>query len=68
MLAIRAEGAHHAAIEARSMIDGAVALGGYAYAVCHVLLRWPRFPWIAVTALLPLWGMVAALLWSVWLQ
>jgi hypothetical protein len=68
MLTIHAEGVSYAAEEARSMTGGAIAFGVYAYTVCLALSRWPRHPWLVVSALLPVWGAVAAWLWSVWLR
>jgi len=68
MLTVHAEGSSYAAVEARSMMGGAIAFGVYAYGVCRALSRWPRHPWIAVSAILPVWGAVAAVLWSVWLR
>jgi hypothetical protein len=43
LLTIRSEGVVFAAIEAQSMIFGAVAFFAYAYAVCCVIMRfkWP---------------------------
>ncbi len=68
MLTLHSQSTGYAAAEARSMMGGAIAFGVYAYAVCLALLRWPRHVWAVVAALLPLWGVVAVVVWSTWLR
>jgi uncharacterized membrane protein YhdT len=67
-LTVRSNGAAYAALEARSMIAGSVALFSYAYLVSWVMMRYARGA-LSVTAMaMPLWFSVAALLWLVWLR
>lgn len=67
-LTIATEGAPYAAIEARSMIVGAVAFFIYASLVSWILMRYP-FKALSVTlAAMPLWFGVAFGLWSIGLR
>jgi hypothetical protein len=67
-LTIHHNGKLYAAIEARSMIAGAVAMAVYAVTVSWVLLRF-KPPALAVTlALLPLWFGVSFGIWQFYLR
>ncbi len=67
-LTVATEGAAYAAIEARSMIAGAVAFFIYASLVSWILMRY-RFNALWVTlAMMPAWFAVAFGLWSMGLR
>lgn len=55
-------------IEARSMFAGALAYLVFAVAVSYVQMRWKPKALIGAAALMPLWLVVAAVLWAVWLR
>jgi hypothetical protein len=62
------EGASYVAIEARSMVAGAMALFAYAFCVSYVMMRYPfKALWVTVCAM-PLWFAIAFGLWAVWLR
>jgi hypothetical protein len=66
-LTIHQDGKLYAAIEARSMIAGAIAMAAYATATSWILLRY-KPPALAVTlALLPLWFGVSFGIWHLFL-
>jgi dolichol kinase len=68
VLTMAAEGAPYAAIEARSMIAGAIAFFVSASLVSWILMRYPlRALWVTLGAM-PLWFAVAFGLWSVALK
>ncbi len=64
-LAFVAHGGEHAAIAARSMILGAVALGVYALLMWHILLRHDWNTAVAAGASWAIWLAVAFSLWAV---
>jgi hypothetical protein len=67
-LTIHHEGKLYAAIEARSMIAGAVAMAAYAATVSWILLRY-KPPALAVTlSLIPLWFGISFGLWHLCLR
>ena len=67
-LTVATKGAPYAAIEARSMIAGAVAFFVFASLVSWILMRFPfRALWVTLGAM-PLWFAVAFGLWSVALK
>jgi hypothetical protein len=67
-LTVAAKGASYAAIEARSMIAGAIAFFIFASLVSWTLMRYPfRALWVTLGAM-PLWFAVAFGLWSVALR
>lgn len=65
LLTVHHDGRSYAAIEARSMMAGAVAFGLYAYCLSIALSRWPRRVVTVVSALLLLWFGAAASLWAI---
>jgi uncharacterized membrane protein (GlpM family) len=67
-LTIHSHGHNYAAIEARSMVLGAIAFFVYANAVSYVLMRYrPRTP-LATIGLMPIWFGVAFGLWTIFLR
>ena len=56
------------ALEARSMIAGALAFFLYACAVSFILMRYRPRSLVAAAALSPIWFAVAASLYTVWLR
>jgi hypothetical protein len=64
-LTVTTEGKNYAAIEARSMILGALALLAYSLVLSHVLLRFKRSAIRASMALLIFWTGMATGLWYV---
>ncbi len=67
-LTARTEGHQYAAIEAHSMIGGAIAFLMYSCLVCRVVIRYKR-PALLVTLLsLPLWMATSFVLWLTWLR
>lgn len=67
-MTLHSDGAAYAAIEARSMIAGAVAFMVYAWCVSRVLIRRKHSTLLTTTALLPLWIAVAAGLYWLFLR
>lgn len=67
-LTIASEGKVYAASEARSMMAGAIAFCAYASCVSWIMMR-ARFAaaWVAISAL-SVWGIVAFVLWRIWLK
>jgi hypothetical protein len=59
-LTLHTNGPAYAAIEARSMIAGAIAFLIYAWCVSRILIRGKHSTLLTTTALLPLWIAVAA--------
>jgi hypothetical protein len=67
-LTIATEGKDYAAVEARSMIFGAIAFFLYASIVSKVMMRYKRPALAATLALMPVWLGTAYGLWFVWLR
>ena len=67
-LTLRKQGPTYTALEARSMLAGAIAYLVFAVAVSYVQMRRKPKALVTSAALLPLWGVVAAVLWAVWLR
>ena len=67
-LTVATKGASYTAVEARSMIAGAIAFFIFASVVSWILMRYPfRVLWVTLGAM-PLWFAVAFGLWSVALK
>lgn len=67
-LTVATEGASYAAIEARSMIAGAIAFFIFASMVSWILMRYPfKALWVTL-GVMPVWFAVAFGLWSVALR
>ena len=66
-LTVATEGAAYAAIEARSMMAGAIAFFVYASVVSRVLMRYkPKALWVTICSI-PLWFAVAFGFWLAFL-
>ena len=67
-LTVATEGSSYAAIEARSMIAGAIAFFIFASLVSWILMRYPfKALWVTLGAM-PVWFAVAVGLWSLVLR
>ena len=67
-LTIATEGAAYAAIEAHSMMAGAIAFTAYASCVSSIMMRYNvKALWVTICGI-PLWLGVAFGLWYVWLK
>src|ERR1039458_10273780 len=67
-LTIATEGKDYAAVEARSMIAGAIAFFLYASIVSKVMMRYKPPALAATLALMPVWLGAAYGLWFVWVR
>jgi hypothetical protein len=67
-LTIATEGKDYAALEARSMIAGAIAFFLYASIVSKVMMRYKPPALAATLALMPVWLGAAYGLWFVWMR
>jgi len=67
-LTVATEGRDYAAIEARSMIAGAIAFFIYALIVSKVLMRYKPPALVATSALMLVWLATAFGLWFVWVR
>jgi Protein of unknown function (DUF3147) len=67
-LTMHKHGGVYVAIEARSMIAGAIAFFAYACVVSFVLMRWRPKALTTAIAVLPAWFATAAGLWAFWLR
>jgi hypothetical protein len=67
-LTIANEGPQYAAIEARSMMLGAVAFFAYAVCVSWVMARYKPSTLVATMALLPVWCMTSFGLWYLFVR
>jgi hypothetical protein len=67
-LTIATEGKDYAALEARSMIAGAIAFFLYASIVSKVMMRYKPPALAATLALMPVWLGAAYGLWFVWVR
>jgi hypothetical protein len=70
ILTAHAEGTAYAALEARSMMAGAIAFGAYSIIVCQVLARMRMPGSVVLVSILSLvgWSGVAFALWTVFLR
>jgi hypothetical protein len=67
-LTLHMKGAAYCAIEGRSMIAGAIAFFVYACIVSAVMMRCRTRALPSTTLAMPLWGIVAAVIWFVGLK
>jgi len=68
ILTLRTKGADYAAIEAQSMLAGAIAFFVYASVASWVLMRYkPKALWVAIASM-PAWFGVAFGLWALFLK
>jgi hypothetical protein len=68
LLTLHKHGAAYVAVEARSMVAGALAFMGYASAVSLILHRRRANPTAVAAAALVLWAALAAAAWAVFLR
>lgn len=68
ILTTRADGTLYAALEARSMMAGAVALGVYGVIVCRLLVRTKRSVVLVASLTLAAWLGVAFGLWALFFR
>lgn len=68
LLTFHKDGAAYIAIEARSMVAGAIAFFVYACCVSFTLVRWRPKSMAAAITLMPVWFATAAALWALWLR
>ena len=61
-------GNEHAAVEARSMVAGAVAFLVYAYAVSWIMMRYKPSAMRVALSMLPVWLGISLGVWFVWLR
>jgi Protein of unknown function (DUF3147) len=67
-LTLATEDAHYVAIEARSMMAGAIAFFAYASFVSWAMIRYKSNALFVTICAMPLWFGVAFGLWRVWLR
>jgi uncharacterized membrane protein (GlpM family) len=67
-LAIAAKGQSYAALEARSMVAGAIAFFVYAYFTCIVIMKYKPSAMACTLALMIVWAGTACGIWWVWLR
>jgi uncharacterized membrane protein (GlpM family) len=68
VLTMHKHGGVYVATEARSMVAGATAFFAYACLVSFVLMRWRPKALTTTIAVLPVWFVTAAALWTLWLR
>jgi hypothetical protein len=66
--AVKAQGRGYAAIEARSMVAGAIAFFVYSYSVYWVSIRYKTTALVATMSHIAIWFAVAFGIWLVWLK
>ena len=67
-LAYASHGGQYAAVEVRSMLAGAAALGAYGWLTSRLLLKHRRSVVVTATAALGVWACVAVGLWATLLR
>ena len=67
-LTLHQKGVDYTALECRSMLAGAIAYLFFAVAVSYIGMRYKPKALVGAVALMPLWAVVAAVLWAVWLR
>src|ERR1700751_3080148 len=67
-LTVATEGTHYAALEARSMVAGAIGFFVYASCVSRVLIRYKMNTGAATLLSLPLWAATAFTIRYLWLK
>jgi uncharacterized membrane protein (GlpM family) len=67
-LAMASNGKMYAAVEARSMIGGAIAFFVYAYCVCVVMMKYKPSALLCSLGSIPIWCATAFALWMLWLR
>jgi len=67
-LAMASNGKLYAAVEARSMIGGAIAFFVYAYCVCVIMMKYKASALFCSLASITIWCVTAFGLWMLWLR
>lgn len=67
-LTVSAEGAPYAAVEARSMVGGAIAFCLYACCASYVLMNYRLPAYVSASLFILLWLALALALWGAWLR
>jgi len=65
---IASNGKSYAALEARSMVGGAVAFFVYAYCVCVIMMKYKTSALLTSSALISVWAAAAFGVWLLWLR
>jgi hypothetical protein len=68
LLAVKTQGKIYAAIEARSMVAGAIAFFVYSYSVYWVSIGYKTSALVATLSHIAIWVVVAFGIWLVWLK
>ena len=68
LLAVKTQGKTYAAIEARSMVAGAIAFLLYAYSVYWVSIRYKTTARVATLSHIAIWLVIAFGIWAAWLR
>lgn len=68
VLTLHAKGVRFTALECRSMVAGAAGYLVFALAVSFIQMRYKPKAMVGAAAMMPLWGLVTAVLWAVWLR
>lgn len=68
VLTLHQKGVVYTALECRSMLAGAIAYLLFAVAVSYIQMRYKPKALVGAAAVMPLWLVVAAALWAVWLR
>jgi uncharacterized membrane protein (GlpM family) len=68
LLAVKTQGRIHAAIEARSMVAGAIAFFVYSYSVYWVSIRYRTTALVATLSHIAIWVVIAFGIWLAWLK
>jgi hypothetical protein len=67
-LTISREGTPYAAIEARSMIAGALGFLGYSLCVSYIMTHYQLRCYVITVLSIPLWFAIAFGTWAVWIR
>ena len=67
-LAMASNGKLYAALEARSMVGGAIAFLVYAYCVCVIMMKYTPSALLCSSAMITVWCATAFGLWMLWLR
>ena len=68
IFAAKTQGKIYAAIEARSMVAGAIAFSVYSYSVYWVSLRYKTTALVATLSHITVWVVIAFGIWLAWLE
>jgi len=68
VLTVKTQGRIYAALEARSMVAGAIAFSVYSYSIYWVSLRYKTRTLVATLSHITVWIVIAFGLWLAWLE